>query len=288
MLPDALLLTLLETPALKKSRVRCIADSAGPGQTRLSDLYELLKDAGGPVLDYSALNAAHTRALQILESTCKQGITLVSRYSALFPKNVVDIPSSPMLFYMKGQAALLQNTQAVAVVGKRDPSPLGAFRGSLLTERLCSAGQVIVSGLARGCDSVAHRTALDTGGRTIAVLAHGLDYCYPPENRPLAQEILDTGGLLVCEYPPGTRPRRHYFVVRDRLQSGFSKALCVIESDLVGGTMHTVRFAQKQQRRIACLALETPGNKHLIAERGAVPLDSERAVAQFIDSIQEY
>jgi DNA processing protein len=131
----------------------------------------------------------------------------------------------------------------------------------------------VVSGLARGCDTGAHRGAVRADGRTTAVMPCGLGRVHPPENRELARAILDSGGCLLSEYPPSERPRRDYFIRRDELQAALSLGLVVIESDLRSGTMHTVRFGRRQNKPIACLSHPpefntlsvTQGNRMLIA-----------------------
>src|SRR4030095_14350902 len=131
---------------------------------------------------------------------------------------------------------------------------------------------------------------LQAGGKTAAVLAHGLDQIYPSQNYGLARNILDSGGWLVSEYPPGVKPRGHLFVERDRLQSGLSAAVIIIETDTISGTMHTARFCLKQRRLLACLAHpqkfashdKTRGNRALISEASAFPLADKKALEEFV------
>lgn len=130
-------------------------------------------------------------------------------------------------------------------------------------------GATVVSGLAIGCDTAAHSGCLSVHGETIAVLAHGLDRVYPAVNRELVGEILDTGGCLLSEYPPKTRPFPANFVERDELQAGLSDGVIVVETGVKGGTMHTVRFSQEQRKPLACV--KHPQNSLQIRRLSATP-----------------
>ena len=191
------------------------------------------------------IKEGEAKAEQILEAAEKARIRVLTPWDGEFPVMLRAIPSPPLLLFAKGNTALVHENRIAAVAGTVSPGSGAEAACRRVTGALCRRGFVVVSGLASGCDTLAHRCCLEAGGRTAAVLAHGLDYCYPAENRSLAEAILESGGLLLSEYPPGIRPRRNYFVARDRLQSGLGRGLCVIEAELSGGTMHTVRFAEK-------------------------------------------
>jgi DNA processing protein len=212
----------------------------------------------------------------------KSGILLINRNDSNFPANLFPIPGKLPLLYALGNTALLQETLAVAVVGTQSPDEKGETACRRITGTLVNRGFVIVSGLASGCDSIAHESCLALGGKTIAVLAHGLDYCYPQSNRNLRDRILEKGGLLVSEYAEGVRPRRNFFVARDRIESGLTRGLIVIQSGVTGGSMHTARFAEKQNRPIASISGLGGGNEQLLNEKGAYPLDSDEDLEKFI------
>ena len=151
-----------------------------------------------------------------------------------------------------------------------------------------------MSGLALGCDTVAHKACLARAGKTIAVLAHGLDVIYPKENIYLAEEILDKGGLLLSEHPVGVLPEANHYIQRNRLQSGLSNAVAVIEMELESGTMFTVQFAELQKRMIGCInhPLEhqihpkANGNQMLLATKRAYPLGTVDEIEYFIELIK--
>jgi DNA processing protein len=228
------------------------------------------------------------RAEEILEAAEKAGIRVLTPWDGEFPAALRAIPSPPLILFVKGNTALLNEPRIAAVAGSVSPGSGAGAACRRVIGALCRRGFAVVSGLARGCDTLAHRCCLEAGGMTLAVLAHGLDYCYPRENGPLAGAILERGGLLISEYPPGVRPRRNYFVARDRLQSGLGRGLCVIETGLSGGTMHTVRFAEKQGRLIGCVPCEAPGSRFLLNEKKVHPLGSDGEIEEFIRMMEAF
>lgn len=138
----------------------------------------------------------------------------------------------------------------IAVVGTRKMSAYGARVTEQFVRELVRKGYCIVSGLALGVDALAHRTAIKEGGKTIAVLAHGLDYCYPPENIDLKQQILDSGGLLVSAYPEGNRPIREQFLERNELLVKLSQVVLVTCSPHKSGVKNTVKHAAELGRDV--------------------------------------
>ena len=144
--------------------------------------------------------------------------------------------------YLLGNQDCLQ-MRRIAVVGTRRVSAYGARVTEQFVRELVKNNWCIVSGLARGVDGIAHRTAVENGGKTIAVLAHGLDLCYPPEHRELKQEILDRGGLLVSEYAPETPPTPDRFRARNKVMVGLCEAVLVTATPHKSGTKITVRHA---------------------------------------------
>lgn len=170
----------------------------------------------------------------------------------------------------------------IAVVGSRRPTAYGREVTYKLAYDLASAGVTVVSGLAYGLDGVAHQAALDAGGLTIAVLAHGLDKIYPSANRGLGEQILAHGGALISEYPVATPALKQHFVARNRLVSGLSSAVIVTEADASSGTLLTANFALQQNR----VVMAVPGNitspksagPNNLLRSGAVPVTSAEDV----------
>lgn len=204
--------------------------------------------------DIDDIKAASNVATSIIGRSEDAGINIVSYYDDLFPEPLKAIKTekgkseSPLILYYKGSLKRIENRKGIAIIGTREPTSEGVKAGEYFSEMFAKEGFNIVSGLAIGCDSSAHRGALNGGGLTTAFLAHGLDSVYPKENEDLAQRILDNGGLLISEYPIGTPPMANYFVSRDRLQSGLADATLVIQTGVKGGTMHAVNATINNQK----------------------------------------
>lgn len=195
----------------------------------------------------------------------------------LFPRALTVIPQPPNQIYILGNSLKdLLNRPAISIVGSRKISPYGHSVTSKLSRDLASHGMIIVSGLALGVDSLAHQAALDTGVPTIAVLPSGLDKIYPAAHTQLAQRIIDGGGALISEYPPGTPPLRHNFIARNRLVSGLGLGLVVTEAAEKSGTIHTANFALEQGKTVFAVPgnITSPlskGTNNLI-KAGAIPV----------------
>lgn len=244
-----------------------------------SDLLEIIKVANSfsgkiPVPSIEDAVKGWTQAQEILKTSKENNIRVISRDSPEYPKLLSRIPDPPALLHVKGNIELL-NKDCVAVVGTRTPSELGIIKAEEISYLLSKEGYVVVSGLASGIDSAAHLGALNAGGFTIAVLSHGLDTVYPRENEKLADQILKSKGVLVSEHPWGTKINKSNLVARDRIQSGLSLGVFVVETKEKGGTMHTVEFCKNQNRTLVVLLpydefvpdLKVSGNKKLISEK---------------------
>lgn len=239
------------------------------------------------------LEAACRNAEDSLARVQRMGIRVTAFASPDFPAQLLSIPDPPAVLYAKGDLSCLHRTAVIAVVGTRNPTPWGAESAQRLAGAVTRRGAIVVSGLARGCDAAAHRGCLEAGGATVAVLAQGLDVVYPPENKGLADLICESHGCLVSEYPPGTRPEKHHFIDRDRLQSGLSSAVIVVETGIDGGAMHTAGFCVKQGRLLGCVLpppgfdgqFEAEGNKALIDAGKAEPLRTGQDLDAFVDKV---
>ena len=192
-----------------------------------------------------------------LRAATTAGVTLVSLWDPAYPSALLDIHDPPCLLFVRGEL-MREDRAAIALVGSRDATPQGRLRAASLATAAIRAGLSVVSGLARGIDTVAHQTALRVSGRTLAVVGSGLDVPYPPENAPLAARIA-AQGAVISEFPMGTRPDRRNFPRRNRLISGLSLGTIVVESALQGGGMITARCALDQGREVFAIP-GTPGN----------------------------
>jgi len=203
-------------------------------------------------------------------------IQLIAYSDEEFPFLYKNIPDPPIFLYVKGNHELLNYRKSIAVVGTRECSDIGRNIAFNTAKYFAENDFNIVSGLALGIDTAGHKGALEAKGKTTSILTD-IQKIYPKENIQLSEDILNNGGLLVSENPPGTFPHRGLFVSRDRLQSGLSLAVFPIETDIKGGTMHTVRFSEDQNRLLFCPNLlnipEYPDN--FSKSRGVLQLINE-------------
>lgn len=172
-----------------------------------------------------------------------------------YPERLREIFDPPALMWIRGDRNLLAQP-GIAVVGTRHPTPYGTGMAEMLSRDLAARGLVILSGMARGVDTAAHRGALDARGKTVAVWGTGIDVIYPKENKKLAEQILEGGGTILSEYPLGTFPAPQNFPIRNRILSGMSVGVLVIEASENSGTRITARCALEQNREIFAV----PGN----------------------------
>ena len=186
-----------------------------------------------------------------IEAMERVGITALTWEDQDYPRMLKEIYDLPPVLYVKG-TLLPEDERSVSVVGTRRATAYGREAATQLTTDLARTGVTIVSGLARGIDAVAHRAALEAGGRTIAVLGNGLDITYPPEHAPLAAQIIEQGAL-VSEHPLGVRPEAKNFPRRNRIMSGMTLGTLVIEAPEGSGAIWTVRHALEQNREVFCV-----------------------------------
>ncbi len=261
------------------------------------DLIELIKMATAKydkitIPDIKAAIIGWNKAQEIIKLSQQNNIQIISKDSIYYPDCLSKISDPPVLLHVKGNIDILKK-DCIAIVGTRKPSEFGRNQAKEIGGIFAKEGYVVVSGLADGIDSAAHKGALEAKGLTIAVLAHGLDMIYPSKNKQLAETILNNNGALISEYPLGTRIFRNYFVERDRIQSGLSLGVFVIETGVKGGTMHTVKFCEKQKRVL--IVLQHPknlldkskpcGNTQLIAEKRANIVYENESNINFIKDI---
>ncbi len=190
------------------------------------------------------------------------GHHLIERGDEDYPELLAQIPGPPEQLYVNGDPGLL-HMPAIAIVGSRNPTEGGRRNAFEFARHLGSCGFCIVSGLAQGIDTAAHRGALEAGAATIAFFGHGIDRVYPAANRDLAHEIARSGAL-VSEFPLGTPPQRELFPQRNRLISGISLGTVVIEAARRSGSLITARLASEQGREVFAL----PGSIHNPLARG--------------------
>jgi DNA processing protein len=198
--------------------------------------------------------SAWERAQELAQEQCdaaqKAGAYIISALDEGYPALLSATKDDPFILFVKG--TLFQTPEkSVAIIGTRQPTKHGEMITRRITDFFCSQRWSVVSGLALGCDGIAHRAAIEAGGHTVAVLAHGLQTVSPSQHRKLAEEILSSGGALVSEYRFGQGAMPNQFVKRDRTQAGLSRGVVMIQSDLKGGSLHASRAALDYERWLA-------------------------------------
>ncbi|NLX08387.1 MAG: DNA-processing protein DprA [Chloroflexi bacterium] len=191
------------------------------------------------------------------------GIGLLLREDAAYPAALKPLADAPPVLFWRGNPPPLPDAPAVAVVGTRQPRPQACDLAQTLAAAIAAQGGIVVSGLAAGIDTAAHQGALRAGGVTLAVLGCGVRVPYPPDNRPLAHEIAANGALL-AEVHPDAGPNSAALVARNRLISGLSRAVIVVEAGASSGSLHAARFAVSQGRAVYALDTDSDGNRLLL------------------------
>jgi DNA processing protein len=214
-----------------------------------------------------------------------QGIKILTWEDETYPQRLKEIDQPPPVLYIRGDY-LPDDLFAVAIVGTRRVTPYGRQITEELAAYLATNGITVISGLARGVDAIAHQTAVRAGGRTIGVLGSGVDKIYPPEHRGLAEKMM-AQGAIVSDYAPGTPPDAANFPPRNRIISGLSLAVVVIEAGETSGALITAEFAAEQGREVfavpgSILAPQSKGTNKLI-QNGALPLLSVNDLMQALD-----
>ncbi len=180
----------------------------------------------------------------------KYNIGIITIQDADYPKSLKEIYDVPAVLYYKGNKELLNNNKIIAIVGCRDCSKYGKEVSTDFSYKLAKEGISIISGMAKGIDSYSHIGCIKAGGKAIAVLGSGIDQIYPKENIALYNEIIKTGGLILSEYVIGTKPNKLNFPARNRIISGLSNGVIVVEAKEKSGTLITVDFALEQGKDI--------------------------------------
>ncbi|MFO7568259.1 MAG: DNA-processing protein DprA [Smithellaceae bacterium] len=245
------------------------AFSAPPAQ--LSGISGLSRESATCVSRFNSWDRIHRE----LEQVHQAGISIVTCRDEHYPERLMSVYDRPALLYVIGQ--LDPQDISIAIVGSRQASAYGRYTTERISRELAMRGLTIVSGMARGIDSCAHRGALAAKGRTVAVLGSGLDVIYPPENKNLSAAIAEQGAV-VSEYPPGTQPMPFHFPARNRIISGMSYGVVVVEAGEKSGSLITARLAIDQGRDVFAIpgAIDSAGARgtNSLIKQGAKLVDS--------------
>lgn len=245
------------TPGLGPNTARKLVAHFGSPEAVLRASLTELEGAGIQAVSAQSLATGKSAELarEELARARDANITVVSMDDPLYPRRLKEIYDPPVTLYVRGDASLLEKP-GIAVVGTRHPTPYGSGMAERLGADLAAQGLVIISGMARGVDTASHRGAISGKGKTIAVFGTGVDVIYPKENSRLSEQILSCGGALISEFPLGTFAAPQNFPIRNRILSGMSIGVLVVEAAEYSGTRITARLALEQNRDVYAV----PGN----------------------------
>ena len=217
-------------------------------------------------------------------------INSVAFYEKEFPKKLLAINDPPLILFYKGNIAKLNTIDSIAVVGTREPDKNSYDIANRYSQIISENNFGVVSGLARGCDTAAHKGALEKNAYTVAVMPCSLDdeSIYPKENKSLLNDILKNDNCVISEYSLGTKIQQYQFIERDRLQSGLSNSILIIETTLKGGTMHTYKFALEQSKLIGCCNFyddinRFSGNIEIMSDSNVIKITDHNDLQNFIE-----
>ena len=269
-------------------RVRALLDQFGQPETILaasrSDLCQVDgvgKDTAGNIADWRTAVDLDAELARIAEA----GVRVVTRADDDYPKNLREIYDPPLVLYVRGTLTE-RDAVAIGIVGSRRTTLYGQEMSRKLAYQLARVGVTVVSGLARGIDTAAHTGALQAKGRTVAVIGCGIDTVYPPENKQLADEIVAKGGAVVSEFPFGVKPDKQHFPMRNRIISGWSLGVVVVEANLKSGALITAKQAMEQGREVFAVpgradSVQSRGTHRLIKDGAKLTEDAEDILTEF-------
>lgn len=268
-------------------RFRALLDTFGDAETAWNAPPEALQTAGlGPrIIENFRLVRTQIDPDQVWERLQHLEISTLTWDDEAYPRRLKEIDQPPPVLFLRHQL-VPDDEWAVGIVGTRRATAYGRQVTEELARTLASSGVTVVSGLARGIDAAAHQAALRAGGRTIAVLGSGPDHIYPPEHRRLADEIIAHGAIL-SDYPPGTPPDAANFPPRNRIISGISIAVVVVEAGETSGALITANFAVEQGRDVfavpgSIVSAQSKGTNRLIRQ-GATPMLDPQQVLEALN-----
>src|SRR6266851_7230097 len=255
--PASYLLALALTPGLGPTRVRKLVQHFGSAERVLHASLTELEATGMPVVSAQSLATGKSMELaqQEIAKAVECGARIIALADSAYPARLKEIYDPPVVLFVRGNVEVL-SSPGIAMVGTRHPTPYGLGMAERLSKDLAARGLVIISGMARGVDTASHRGAIATNGKTVAVFGTGIDVIYPKENSRLSEQILSLGGALISEFPIGTFAAPQNFPIRNRIISGMSAGVLVVEAAEYSGTRITSRCALEQNRDVYAV----PGN----------------------------
>src|ERR1700704_111175 len=250
-------LALALTQGLGPTRIKKLTEHFGSAERVFHASLTELEATG--IQAVSAQSIATGKSLELAQQECPKaleaGAKIISLSDTEYPSRLKEIYDPPVILFVKGSVEVLAQP-GIAMVGTRHPTPYGSGMAERLSTDLAARGLVIISGMARGIDTASHRGAIAAKGKTVAVLGTGIDVMYPKENTRVAEQIGALGGALISEFPVGTFPAPQNFPIRNRIISGMSAGVLVVEAAEYSGTRITSRCALEQNRDVYAV----PGN----------------------------
>ena len=228
-------------------------------------------------------------AKKAIESAENYGAKVISKESIYYPQNLLHIKAAPPVLYVLGDETCLNMEPAVAVVGTRRISEYGTQMAKTIAGGLGSAGALVVSGMALGVDSAAHKACITAGGKTVAVQGCGICRTFPPENVEL-KELIAANGAVISEFIPDEEPRSSFFPIRNRIVSGMSLGVCVVEAAARSGTSITANLAFEQERKVFAVPADvnrsTSQGTFRLLRSGAIPVaDAKDILTEFGEDV---
>ena len=250
-------LALSLTPGLGPTKSRKLVEHFGSAEAVFRASLTELEGTGIRAMSAQSLATGKSAelALEEIARAAAAGATVLSMDDPLYPPRLKEIYDPPLVLYVRGNPEVLIKA-GIAMVGTRHPTPYGSGMAERLASDLAAQGLVIISGMARGVDTASHRGAIAAKGKTVAVFGTGVDVIYPKENSRLSEQILALGGALISEFPLGTFAAPQNFPIRNRILSGMSVGVLVVEAAEYSGTRITARLALEQNRDVFAV----PGN----------------------------
>ena len=270
---------------------RLIDHCGSPQNVFRASQAELLQ-VDGLAIRHATKIKCHTMPASVeaeLELVNRQGYHIVTLTDSNYPQLLLQIPDPPLFLYVSGH--LERSTVNIAMVGSRNATAYGLTTTASLSSNLASRGVTIVSGMARGIDTAAHRGALAAGGKTIAVLGSGLENIYPTENKALFHRISEQGAV-VSEFPLFTKPEAHHFPIRNRIISGVSLGTVVVEATKKSGSLITARLAAEQNREVFAVPGSIQSFKsigtHTLIKQGAKLVEHAQDIIEELTPMIQY
>jgi DNA processing protein len=295
---EKIILTLLQVKGIGKKIAENIIYNSMVEIKNLDDLYILIlaeqkKNKKIAEIDFEKLKYYYNKSNKIISIIDKEDIKIINKHDEKYPYRYKNIKNPPLILFAKGNIELLNSQCIVSITGTRNPTISAQDRCKKLVETLVKKDVVITSGLAIGCDTIAHKEAIKNNGFTIAIIPSSMDNIYPKENIGLANEIIKKNGLLLSEYPIiiNSKINKGQFLERNRLISGISDGLCVIETKKRGGSMQTFKLGKLQKKIIGVIDFDTEnennqGNKILIENENVIKIKEESSILSFIEKIR--